>query len=118
MKKLLFILLCLSAWSNTPAYADGNQIGLIMEEFDDTPHYPGHSKAPMRMPLIYQDGYTLTLSSAHPEYNINIVQGEDVVFSSIIPEGLVTYELPAYLTGEYTIQFVSGRFCFYGLIHF
>lgn len=117
MKKLLFMLLCLSAWSNTPAYADGNQINLDLSVIDDCPTGHHYGKAPMRMPLIYQDGSTLTLSSAHPEYNINIVQGEDVVFSSIIPEGVVTYELPAYLTGEYTIQFVSGRFCFSGLIN-
>ncbi len=117
MKKLLFTLLCLSAWSSTPTYADGNQIRLIMEGVDDTPHYPGHGKAPMRTPYIHQDGYTLTLSNVHPEYLINIVQGEDAVFSTIIPEGVVTYELPSYLSGEFTILLVSGNICLYGLIN-
>ncbi len=118
MKKLLFTLLCLSAWSNAPVYANGNQVELQMGIIDDVPLTPGNGKAPMRKPTIYQDGYTLTLSNVHPEYIINIVQGEDVVFSTIIPEGVVTYELPAYLTGDYTIQFVSGNFCFYGFINF
>lgn len=105
------------AWNCNPVYADGNQMELQMGIIDDVPMTPGHSKAPMRMPRIYQDGYMLTLSSSHPEYIINIVGGEDVVFSSIISEGLVTYELPSYLSGEYTIQFISGRFCFYCLIN-
>lgn len=118
MKKLLFTLLCLSAWSSTPTYADGNQINLDLSIIDDSPTGHHHGKAPMRMPYIHQDGYMLTLSNVHPEYIINIVQGEDVVFSTIIPEGVVTYELPAYLTGDYTIQFVSGNFCFYGFINF
>ena len=118
MKKLLFTLLCLSAWSSTPTYADGNQINLDLSIIDDSPTGHHHGKAPMRMPYIHQDGYMLALSNVHPEYIINIVQGEDVVFSTIIPEGVVTYELPAYLTGDYTIQFVSGNFCFYGFINF
>jgi len=118
MKKLLFTLMCLSAWSKAPVYADGNQVELQMGIIDDVPLTPGNGKAPMRKPTIYQECYTLTLPSSHPEYTINIIQGEDVVFSTIIPEGVVTYELPAYLTGDYTIQFVSGNFCFYGFINF
>ena len=118
MKKLLFMLLCLSARSNTPAYADGNQINLYLSVIDDCPTGHHYGKAPIRMPYIHQDGYTLALSNIHPEYIINIIQGEEVLFSTIIPEGVVTYELPTYLTGECTIQFVSGSFSFYGLIHF
>jgi hypothetical protein len=32
MKKLLFTLMCLSAWSSTPTYADGNQINLDLRK--------------------------------------------------------------------------------------
>lgn len=117
MKKLLFMLLCLSAWSSTPAYADGYQINLDLSVIDDSPTGHHYGKAPMRMPLIYQNGYMLTLSINHPEYIIYILEGDEVTYSSIIPEGITMYELPTYLTGEYTIQFVSGRFCFYGLIN-
>lgn len=107
----------MSAWSSSPVFANGNPMELQMGIIDDSPMTPGQGKAPLRMPRIYRDGYTLTLSSSHPEYLINIVQGENVVFSSIIPEGVVTYELPSYLLGEYTIQFISGRFCFYGIVN-
>lgn len=118
MKKYLVLLLCLFVWTSNSVFAGGNPIGLDLQIVDETPNHPGNSKAPMRMPRIYQDGYTLILSSSHPEYLINIMEGDEVVFSSVIPEGVAAFELPAYLSGEYTIQFVSGRFCFYGLINF
>ena len=107
----------MAAWNSIPVLADGTQIDLSVQLDDDSPLGYPHGKAPMRMPRICQDGYMLTFSSSHPEYIINIIEGDDVVFSSVIPEGVETYELPAYLSGEYTIQFVSGRFCFYGLIN-
>lgn len=41
------------------------------QKVDKTPNIPDKGKAPRRMPVIYQDGYTLSLSSYHPEYIIN-----------------------------------------------
>ena len=96
-------------------HAEKSQIILGCQKIKET-HYPGHGKAPMRMPIIYQDGYTLSLSAFHPEYIINIVQDDEVIYTSIIPEGITEYELPSYLCGECEIQFVSGSFCFTGLI--
>ena len=50
--------------------SEGEPISLESEIFDEGPATIGHGKAPMRMPRIYQNGYTLTLSSFHPEYII------------------------------------------------
>lgn len=116
MKKYLIMLLCLSAWNSNPIYADDDQVDLDMEIVDNTPNLPSKSKAPMRMPHIYQNGYTLTLSSFHPEYIINIVQNGENVYTSIIPAGVTVFELPAYVSGECAVQFISGRFCFTGYI--
>lgn len=118
MKKLFIMLLWLSAWSVNSAYAEAVIIDLNVdvEYVDETPVYPGHNKAPIRIPRIYQDGYKLTLSSSHPEYIINIVQDDEVVYSSVIPAGVTEFELPSYLNDECTIQLISGRFCFYGQI--
>ncbi len=116
MKKYLIMFLCLSAWNCNPIYADDNQVDLDVEIVDESPNLPGKSKVPMRMPRIYQDGYTLTLSSFHPEYLINIIQDGEVVYSSIIPAGVTVFELPTCISGECTVQFISGRFCLKGLI--
>ena len=116
MKKLLlFILICLLSSGHIMA-SGGGPIALDAEIVDDTPIYIGKGKAPMRMPRIYQDGYTLTLSSFHPEYIINIVQDGETVYTSIIPAGVTEFELPACISGECTVRFVSGRFCFTGYI--
>ena len=114
MKKLL-LLVCFLALGSNLTHAEKSQIILGCQKIKET-HYPGHGKAPMRMPIIYQDGYTLSLSASHPEYIINIVQDDEVIYTSIIPEGITEYELPSYLCGECEIQFVSGSFCFTGLI--
>lgn len=116
MKKYLIMFLCLSVWNCNPIYADDDQVDLDVEIVDGTPSTPERSKVPMRMPRIYQDGYTLTLSSFHPEYIINIVQDGEVVYTSVIPAGVTEFELPACISGECTIRFVSGRFCFRGYI--
>lgn len=115
MKKV-FLLMCLFAWSTNFALAKAEQIVLETKIVDQKPILPGKGKAPMRMPVIYIDGYTLSLSTFHPEYIINIVQDDEVIYTSIIPEGITEYELPSYLCGECEIQFVSGSFCFTGLI--
>lgn len=116
MKKYLLVLLCLFTLNEMPALARRIPIGLEPSKFDDTPISSGHSKAPRRMPVIYLDGYTLSLSSFHPEYIINIVQDDEVVYSSLIPKGVTEHDLPGYLEGEYLIQFVSESNCFTGYI--
>ena len=118
MKKFIIMLLCLSAWSVNSACAEAVIIDLNVdvEYVDETPVYPGHNKAPIRMPRIYQDGYKFTLSSYHPEYIINILHDDELVYSSVILAGITEFELPSYLSGECIIQFVKGRFCFWGYI--
>ena len=116
MKKLLFIFFCLALIPEHIMASGSKPISLDTEITDNDPTCPGYGKAPMRMPRIYQNGYTLTLSSFHPEYIINIVQDDEVVYTSVIPAGVTVFELPAFVSGECTIQFISGRFCLTGII--
>ena len=118
MKKYYLALICLFVFNEMPIHASRVPIGLVPSKYDDTPVNIGRGKAPRRMPVIYQDGYTLSLSSYHPEYIINIIQDDVVVYSSLIPEGVTEYDLPSYLEGEYLIQFVSESNCFTGYIVF
>ena len=116
MRKVFFFFFCLSAWSVNPAIAEKIRINLGCQKIDNKPIGEGHSKAPMRMPIIYQDGYTLSLSTFHPEYIINIVQEDEVIYSDIILEGMTEFELPNYLSGNYQIQFISEDRSYYGQI--
>ena len=116
MRKVFVILACLFAWSVNPAIAERIKINLGCQKIDNKPIGGGHTKAPMRIPTIYQDGYTLSLPPSHPTYIINIVQDDEIVFTSEIPVGVAEFTLPAYLCGEYTILFISGNYCFFGNI--
>ena len=116
MKKVVVLLMCFLALSSNPTHAKRELIVLGTNIIDQIPNFPGKGKAPMRIPIIYIDGYTLSLPSSHPEYIINIVQDDEIVFTSVIPEGVTEYELPNYLCGECEIQFVCGNFCFIGCI--
>lgn len=116
MKKLFFSLICLISFGGSPAYAEDEPIDLEVSIFDDTPNFPDKGKMPLRMPRVYKDGYTLTLSNYHPEYIINIIQDDVVVYSSVISAGVTKFDLPEYLKGQCTIQLISGKFCFNGLI--
>jgi hypothetical protein len=116
MKKVVVLLMCFLALSSNPTYAKREQIVLGTSIIDQVPNFPGKGKAPMRVPVIYRDGYLLSLPPSHPMYIINIVQDDDIVFTSEIPVGMAEFALPAYLSGEYTIQFISGNYCFLGNI--
>lgn len=116
MSKSVFLFLCLFLFGGKTIKAENVPVDVTVEICDDTPIMPGKEKAPLRMPRIYQDGYKLTLSSSHPEYIINIVQDDELVYSSVIPAGVTEFELPSYLSGECIIQFIKGRFCFWGNI--
>lgn len=116
MKKLFLMLLCLSALNVNSTSAENREIDLDIEIIDDTPAGPGHSKTVVHMPRIYQDAHKLTLSSFHPEFIINIVKDDEVVYSSVVPASVTEFELPSYLSGEYIINIVKGKFCFWGYL--
>ena len=116
MRKIAICALCLLLWNCNIAHAEIIPINIVVEIVDDTPQVPGKGKAPMRIPRTYQDGYKLILSSFYPECFINIVQDDEVVYSSTIPAGVTEFDLPLYLSGECSIQLICERFCFYGQI--
>ena len=115
MKRLFIMLVCMAVWNGV--YAATEKIDLVFGYIDDLPAAPTVPKAPMRVPSVFRDGYLLTLSASHPEYIINIVQDDEMVFTSVIPAGVTEFELPAYIEGECQIQFVCGRFSFIGFIN-
>ncbi len=73
----------------------------------------GKRKHPPRIPVICQDNHILGFQLGHPEYIINIVQNEEVLFSSIIPVDITQYELPEYICGVCIIQIVKDNYCFW-----
>ena len=115
MRKIL-VLLCFYAWSYQAVFAEKVLIDLTVGIVDDRPNRPGKEKSPMRIPHVYIDGNMLSFPKFHPEYVINIIQGDEVIYSAIIPSDVPTFEIPSVINGECTIQLIRGKFCFWGYI--
>lgn len=71
MQKFVLEIICILALGSGSVYAERSTLMFRAQKVDKTPNTPDKGKAPRRMPVIYQDGYTLSLSSYHPEYIIN-----------------------------------------------
>ena len=79
----------------------------------------GHKpKAPMRAPEVYLDDHTLSFSynNGYTLELIDTTEGNEgtVVYSDFIPEDVLTWQLPSYLTGDYTIRLVYVNWAFVG----
>ena len=118
MKKLLFVLLSMLFFSSNPMMGEEEMIDLNLEIIDDSPTGPGRGKAPIRKPIVNQEGQKITFLSSHPEYTINIIQNDEVIYSFVIPSEVSKFEIPTYVEGECILQLISGRFCFWGIVSF
>lgn len=77
-------------------------------------------KAPMRAPEVYIEDHTLTFSYNNG-FTLELVDptmGDEgtVVYSTVIPEEITTWQLPATLSGDYILRLVYGNWAFVGEI--
>lgn len=82
-----------------------------------TPHRP---KTPMRAPEVYLEGNTLSFSYNNG-YTLELIDtsmGDEgtVVYTAAIPEDVLTWQLPATLSGNYTLRLIFGNWAFVGEI--
>ena len=84
---------------------------------DDTPMDPGHSKTPILMPTLWQNGYLLDFHGTHANYVLRILDATDnVVYFAVVPSYQTQVWLPTTLSGTYRIELISGNLLFYGYI--
>lgn len=90
--------------------------------YDDPSEYSAtiRPKAPMHAPEVYLEDHTLSFS-----YNngftlelVDFSMGDEgtVVYTAAIPEGVLTWQLPATLSGDYALRLVHGNWAFVGEI--
>ena len=84
---------------------------------DGSIHRP---KAPMRAPEVYLDDHTLSFSYNN-RYTLELIDtsmGDEgtVVYTAAIPEDVLTWQLPATLSGNYTLRLIFGNWAFVGEI--
>lgn len=77
-------------------------------------------KVPIRTPEVYQDDHTLTFSYNNG-FTLELVDASmgdegSVVYTANLPEGILTWQLPTTLSGNYTIRLRYGNWTFVGEI--
>lgn len=87
------------------------QVGIV----DPTNGQPNPHKSPVLVPEVSIDDYTLTFDDSCLDCELRLVdENDNVVYTTVITSN--TLVLPAYLSGEYELQIISGIYCFYGYI--
>lgn len=87
----------------------------------DDPYEDGsirRPKSPMHAPEVYLDDHTLSFSYNNG-YTLELIDasmGDEgtVVYTAVIPEDVLTRQLPADITGDYIIRLIHGNWTFVG----
>ncbi len=98
-------------------YADpGSNNQIILTPVQSPPIDGDPQRSPILEPVLYIDGYTLTASDNTIGSTIQLLdENDNVVFSTYIYVA-GDIELPATLTGTYTIEVIRGSQTFVGEI--
>ena len=115
MRKFCYLLLIALSLSTSAAAWD--RIPLAVGIIESMPIGHGHSKSPMRPPVVYIEDHTLAFVADHPEYILNIKDEDgEVVYSTVVYSTLTQVTLPSILSGEYVIELTMGSWIFTGWI--
>lgn len=122
MKKL-FLSLCLTLAALNTFASDSidNRIPLVLDgPISYTDPEPGYSRAPIRVPSVSLEGYTLYFwdSCAFTVYIKEEYENcdEQIVYTTYVPADETYIILPSELCGTYLIEVVRGEQSFIGEI--
>ncbi|MBR6445555.1 MAG: hypothetical protein IKS94_03870 [Prevotella sp.] len=120
-KKILTIvaIACMAFFAPVSAFADGEpeQVDLEVTIVDPSTQKGGIGRSPIQIPTVFLDGHTLYFDTPCDGCTLQLVDEFDsVVYSVTIPAGTTEWELPEAVTGEFVLQIIRGRYCFWGWI--
>ena len=116
MKKILLITTCLLfTWLSS--FAEGKKTIYFATVVDkEMPTHNPYPKAPIQPPCVYIDKHDIYFQASHPEFVLNILVDDEIVYTCIVNTNVTTLELPSFLLGEYKIQLIAEPYCFIGYI--
>ena len=108
---VLMILATTSTMNAQNANPNGNgePIPLTWSEVPPINTAPHRPKAPMLMPSVYIDSFTLYVDDRLAGYTLELLQDSEVVYQHYILYGESSIQLPTSLSGEYVIRFVNDE---------
>ena len=119
IRRLLIILGFISLLLSFPtdAKAVKEEVELYVRNYDPSIGHKPISRAPMRKPSLFIDGYLLQIDRPCNGDIIRLVdENGNIQYSSVVDTNSNKISLPGYLTGTFEIQLIRGNFCFYGYI--
>ena len=95
---------------------DGEEpIPLRVGRINPTPTEPPHPKSPIQIPLVYQDGNTLTFATPCTGCTLQLLDAEgEIVYETTVASGTTSVILPASLSGTFELRLIYGGIYFYG----
>lgn len=119
MRRLVIILGFISLLLSFPtdAKAIREEVELYVRIVDPGKESRPISRAPMRKPSLFIDGYLLQIDRPCNGDIIRLVdENGNIQYSSVVDTNSNKISLPGYLTGTFEIQLIRGNLSFYGYI--
>lgn len=120
MKKLLLLMAFSFCIGNSFAQSegDGSDIPLTVEWSDPTGPLNPFPKTPIAIPHLSIIDHTLYLSNSYADYVFQILSSDGLVYSTYVPAGTTTINIPSTLSGFYEIRLVTSTYYYKGYITF
>lgn len=115
-RKLFFTMVMVAGLPITSLIANPLLLNLQVK-YEEPGENTGRHKSPILPPYIGIEDYTLYLYSPCDGCEVRIVNADmEVEYSTIIPNGTNSLDLPTELSGEYELEIIQGGICFYTYI--
>lgn len=116
MKRLFAIIMLSVAICGMSTVCSAQEEVEVRVHIDDPlGEHPIH-RNPTLLPTIYIDDYTLSFEDLWGEYTLQILQGNTVVYTTLILPGMTSIDLPSTLSGPYEFRIVADTYYYYGFI--
>lgn len=116
MKRIVALLFIVCAFCTINVMASSQVITSGKIENPGSQH-GGGQRGPVELPEVFQEGHTFVADASCYGLTLRIVQGDSVVFETIVSEddgGEVV--VPEYITGYYELQVLDGYYIYYGYV--
>jgi hypothetical protein len=114
---MISLLTAMLSLTSVNVYADPTDIELQVGYVDPDDGDLGQQRGPVLIPYISIDNSTLYFTTPCDGCTLRLLDENGVVvYSTVIPTGTISLNLPSSLLGEYEIQIIQGNICFYGYI--
>ena len=96
--------------------SEAKQVDLSTNFIDPTPATQPYPRTPV--PGVDLTDGLLTFRSDHPDFVLQLLDEDGVVYSVTVSSGQTTYALPSWLSGEYELRLypIGSNLYFYGWI--